>query len=79
MTTELVLLGTAGGPMPVAGRAGILSAVVESFARSCSITTCPRTHWLNRVTNGVRSRAAGLVVMSLPHTTAFVFRCPHEI
>jgi ribonuclease BN (tRNA processing enzyme) len=28
MTTELVLLGTAGGPMPVAGRAGISSALV---------------------------------------------------
>lgn len=28
MTTELVLLGTAGAPMPVAGRAGISSAVV---------------------------------------------------
>ena len=29
MTTELVLLGTAGGPMPVAGRGGISSAVVS--------------------------------------------------
>ena len=28
MTTELVLLGTAGAPLPVAGRAGICSAVV---------------------------------------------------
>jgi ribonuclease BN (tRNA processing enzyme) len=28
MTTELVLLGTAGGPMPVAGRAGISSALI---------------------------------------------------
>ena len=28
MTTELVLLGTAGAPMPVAGRAGISSALV---------------------------------------------------
>jgi ribonuclease BN (tRNA processing enzyme) len=28
MTTELVLLGTAGAPMPVAGRAGIASALV---------------------------------------------------
>ncbi len=28
MTTELVLLGTAGGPLPVAGRAGISSALV---------------------------------------------------
>ncbi len=28
MTTELVLLGTAGAPMPVAGRAGISSAVI---------------------------------------------------
>jgi ribonuclease BN (tRNA processing enzyme) len=28
MTTRLVLLGTAGGPMPVAGRGGISSAVV---------------------------------------------------
>jgi ribonuclease BN (tRNA processing enzyme) len=28
MTTALVLLGTAGAPMPVAGRAGIASAVV---------------------------------------------------
>jgi ribonuclease BN (tRNA processing enzyme) len=28
MSTELVLLGTAGGPMPVAGRAGISSALV---------------------------------------------------
>jgi ribonuclease BN (tRNA processing enzyme) len=28
MTTELVLLGTAGGPMPVPGRAGVASAVV---------------------------------------------------
>jgi ribonuclease BN (tRNA processing enzyme) len=28
MTTELVLLGTAGAPMPVAGRGGICSAVV---------------------------------------------------
>ena len=28
MTTELVLLGTAGAPLPVAGRAGISSALV---------------------------------------------------
>ena len=28
MTAELVLLGTAGAPLPVAGRAGICSAVV---------------------------------------------------
>jgi ribonuclease BN (tRNA processing enzyme) len=28
MTTELVLLGTAGGPLPVAGRAGISSALI---------------------------------------------------
>jgi len=28
MTTELVLLGTAGGPMPVAGRGGIASALL---------------------------------------------------
>ena len=28
MTTELVLLGTAGAPMPVAGRGGICSVVV---------------------------------------------------
>jgi ribonuclease BN (tRNA processing enzyme) len=28
MATELVLLGTAGGPMPVSGRAGVSSAVV---------------------------------------------------
>src|ERR1700727_3515585 len=28
MTTELVLLGTAGAPMPVAGRGGIASALV---------------------------------------------------
>ena len=28
MTTELVLLGTAGAPLPVAGRAGICSALV---------------------------------------------------
>ena len=28
MTAELVLLGTAGAPMPVAGRAGISSALV---------------------------------------------------
>lgn len=28
MPTELILLGTAGGPMPVAGRAGICSALV---------------------------------------------------
>jgi len=28
MTTELVLLGTAGAPMPVAGRAGISSALI---------------------------------------------------
>ena len=28
MTTELVLLGTAGAPMPVAGRAGTSSALV---------------------------------------------------
>lgn len=28
MTTELVLLGTAGAPMPVAGRAGICSALI---------------------------------------------------
>jgi ribonuclease BN (tRNA processing enzyme) len=28
MSTELVLLGTAGGPLPVAGRAGISSALV---------------------------------------------------
>ena len=28
MTTELLLLGTAGAPMPVAGRAGICSVVV---------------------------------------------------
>jgi ribonuclease BN (tRNA processing enzyme) len=28
MATELVLLGTAGAPMPVAGRAGISSALV---------------------------------------------------
>ncbi len=28
MTTELVLLGTAGAPMPVAGRAGISAAIV---------------------------------------------------
>ena len=28
MTTELILLGTAGAPMPVAGRAGIASALV---------------------------------------------------
>ena len=28
MATELVLLGTAGAPMPVAGRGGISSAVV---------------------------------------------------
>ncbi|HWC86436.1 MAG TPA: hypothetical protein VG388_07850 [Solirubrobacteraceae bacterium] len=28
MTTELVLLGTAGAPMPVAGRGGISSALV---------------------------------------------------
>lgn len=28
MATELILLGTAGGPMPVAGRAGISSALV---------------------------------------------------
>jgi ribonuclease BN (tRNA processing enzyme) len=30
VTTELVLLGTAGAPMPVAGRAGIASALVVS-------------------------------------------------
>ena len=29
MTTELVLLGTAGGPIPVAGRAAISSALVD--------------------------------------------------
>ena len=28
MTTELVLLGTAGAPMPVAGRGGISSALI---------------------------------------------------
>jgi ribonuclease BN (tRNA processing enzyme) len=28
MTTELVLLGTAGAPMPVAGRGGICSVIV---------------------------------------------------
>ena len=28
MTTELVLLGTAGAPLPVAGRAGISTALV---------------------------------------------------
>ena len=28
MTTELVLLGTAGAPMPVAGRAGTASALI---------------------------------------------------
>jgi ribonuclease BN (tRNA processing enzyme) len=28
MTTELVLLGTAGAPMPVSGRGGIASALV---------------------------------------------------
>jgi ribonuclease BN (tRNA processing enzyme) len=28
VTTELVLLGTAGGPLPVAGRAGTSSALV---------------------------------------------------
>jgi ribonuclease BN (tRNA processing enzyme) len=28
MATELVLLGTAGAPMPVAGRAGISSALI---------------------------------------------------
>ena len=28
MTTELVLLGTAGAPAPVAGRAGISSALI---------------------------------------------------
>jgi len=28
MTTELVLLGTAGAPLPVAGRAGISSALI---------------------------------------------------
>jgi ribonuclease BN (tRNA processing enzyme) len=30
MATELVLLGTAGAPMPVAGRGGISSALVVS-------------------------------------------------
>ena len=28
MTTELVLLGTAGAPLPVAGRGGISSALI---------------------------------------------------
>jgi ribonuclease BN (tRNA processing enzyme) len=28
MATELVLLGTAGAPLPVAGRAGISSALI---------------------------------------------------
>ena len=28
MTTELILLGTAGAPLPVAGRAGISTALV---------------------------------------------------
>jgi ribonuclease BN (tRNA processing enzyme) len=28
MTTELILLGTAGAPLPVAGRAGISTAIV---------------------------------------------------
>jgi ribonuclease BN (tRNA processing enzyme) len=33
MTTELVLLGTAGAPMPVAGRAGISSALIAADGR----------------------------------------------
>ncbi len=38
MTTELVLLGTAGAPMPVAGRAGISSALIvdgRTFVIDC--------------------------------------------
>ena len=39
MTTELVLLGTAGAPMPVAGRGGISSAVsVDGCTRTTSVT-----------------------------------------
>jgi hypothetical protein len=36
MTTELVLLGTAGAPMPVVGRRGISSALIVD-ARVCVI------------------------------------------
>jgi ribonuclease BN (tRNA processing enzyme) len=38
MTTELVLLGTAGAPLPVAGRGGISSALVvdgRAFVIDC--------------------------------------------
>jgi hypothetical protein len=39
MTTELVLLGTAGAPMPVAGRAGTSSALIVDgrvFVNDCA-------------------------------------------
>jgi hypothetical protein len=38
MTTELVLLGTAGAPLPVAGRGGISSALVAVGPAGAGLT-----------------------------------------
>jgi len=52
MTTDLVLLGTAGAPMPVTGRPGIASALVVG----------------DRVCHQLRSRMTLVLAMNAPST-----------